>query len=285
MARPLRIEFAGAFYHVTSRGDGREEIYLDNPDRETWLEVLGEVCRRYNWVCHAYCLMSNHYHLLIETPESNLSLGMRQLNGVYTQRFNRKHNRVGHVFQGRFKGILVDKESYLLELARYMVLNPVRARLVHRAEQWRWSSYRATAGMEPVMPWLNVEGLLSGFTKRRKMACARYQQFVEEGKGQPSPWESLKNQIFLGDDAFVERMRKLLDVTKSLDEIPSSQKRPLPKPLEWYEKSAQTRNEAILEAWHSGGYKMKEIADHFGLHYSSISKIIKAAENCGTEDS
>src|SRR5690606_34912418 len=122
MSRPLRIEYAGALYHITSRGDGREDIYLTDEDRESWLNVFEEVCRRYNWVCHAYSLMSNHYHLLIETPESNLSLGMRQLNGVYTQRFNRAHQRVGHVFQGRYKAILVDKESYLLELARYIVL-------------------------------------------------------------------------------------------------------------------------------------------------------------------
>src|SRR5690554_1029211 len=189
MARPLRIEFAGALYHVTSRGDGQEAIYLDDNDREVWLDVLAEVCRCYNWVCHAYCLMSNHYHILIETPESNLSLGMRQLNGVYTQQFNRRHNRVGHVFQGRYKGILVDKESYLLELARYIIFNPVRARMVRKAQQWRWSSYRATAGMEPIRPWLKVDWLLSGFARRRKTAFECYQRFVEEGKGQPSPWE------------------------------------------------------------------------------------------------
>lgn len=279
MARPLRIEFAGALYHVTSRGDGREDIYLDDEDREVWLEVLGEVCRRYNWVCHAYCLMSNHYHILIETPESNLSLGMRQLNGVYTQQFNKRHSRVGHVFQGRYKGILVDKESYLLELARYIVLNPVRARMVRKAQQWRWSSYRATAGMEPIRPWLNVDWLLSGFARRRKTACEHYQRFVEEGKGQPSPWEKLKNQVFLGDDAFVERMQTLLDADKNLDEVPSSQRRPLAKPLAYYEKTSRSRNEAIIGSWLSGGYKMKEIAEYFCLHYSSVSKIIKANEN------
>lgn len=279
MARPLRIEFAGALYHITSRGDGREDIYLHDEDRELWLGVFGEVCKRYNWVCHAYCLMSNHYHLLIETPESNLSVGMRQLNGVYTQRFNRRHNRVGHVFQGRFKGILVDKESYLKELARYIVLNPVRARMVRKAEQWRWSSYRATAGLELAKPWLNAEWLLGGFAKRRKTACERYRRFVEEGRGQPSPWEQLKNQVFLGSDAFVEEMQKLLDTDKVLDEVPSSQKRPVSKPLGYYEEVTRTRNEAILEAWRSGGYKMKQIADYFGLHYSSVSKIIKSSEN------
>src|SRR5690606_1531819 len=218
-------------------------------------------------VCHAYCLMSNHYHILIETPESNLSLGMRQLNGVYTQQFNKRYSRVGHVFQGCYKGILVDKESYLLELARYIVLNPVRARMVRKAQQWRWSSYRATAGMEPIRPWLNVDWLLSGFARRRKTACEHYQRFVEEGKGQPSPWEHLKNQVFLGDDAFVEKMHTLLDTDKVLDEVPSSQRRPLAKSLAYYEKTTRSRNEAVIGAWLSGGYKMKEIAEYFCLHY------------------
>lgn len=143
MARPLRIEFAHGLYHVTSRGDGREDIFLEDADRELFLEVLSESVDRFNWVIHAYCLMDNHYHLLIETPDGNLSQGMRQLNGVYTQRFNRKHKRVGHVFQGRYKAIIVQKDSYLLELARYIVLNPVRAEMVRTAREWPWSSYRA----------------------------------------------------------------------------------------------------------------------------------------------
>ena len=134
MARPLRLEFAGALYHVTSRGDRLEDIYNSDEDREAFLEVLAEVCARYNWKCHAYCLMSNHYHLLVETPDANLSKGMRHLNGVYTQRFNREHKEAGHLFQGRYKAILVDKKNYLLELARYIVLNPVRAEMVRVAE-------------------------------------------------------------------------------------------------------------------------------------------------------
>ena len=136
MARPLRIEIAGGLYHVTSRGDRREEIYLTDVDREAWLDIFGEVCRRYHWVCHAYCLMTNHYHIVVETVEGNLSKGMRHLNGVYTQWFNRTHGRIGHVFQGCYKGILVEKDSYLLELARYVVLNPVRARMVADVRIW-----------------------------------------------------------------------------------------------------------------------------------------------------
>jgi len=146
MARPVRIEFPGALYHITSRGDRREDIYLGDGDRRLFLALLAEVCERFNWSGHAYCLMSNHYHLLIETPDGNLSKGMRQLNGVYTQRFNDVHGRCGHVFQGRYKAIIVEKDAYLQEVARYIVLNPVRARMVGDPQDWPWSSYRATTG-------------------------------------------------------------------------------------------------------------------------------------------
>ena len=146
MARPLRIELSGGLYHVTSRGDRREVIYLDDSDRVNWLALLGHVCRRFNWACHAYCLMDNHYHIVVETAEGNLSKGMRQLNGVYTQYINRTYNRIGHVYQGRYKAILVEKEIYLLELARYVVLNPVRAGMVKDIEEWPWSSYPAMIG-------------------------------------------------------------------------------------------------------------------------------------------
>jgi len=170
MARPLRIEFEGALYHVTSRGNKKEAIYLNDMDRLIFLKVLSDVCQRYNWVCHAYCLMTNHYHLLIETPDANLSVGMRHLNGVYTQKFNFHHGRVGHVYQGRYKGILVEKEAHLLELARYVVLNPVRARMVSEAEDWRWSSYRATSGMVKSPGFLSVDWLLSVFGDKQSKA-------------------------------------------------------------------------------------------------------------------
>ena len=146
MARPLRIEFPGALYHVTARGDRQEPIYEDDDDRKVFLDLLGKVIVEWNWVCQAYCMMGNHYHLLVETPDGNLAKGMRQLNGVYTQLSNRRHQRVGHLFQGRYKAILVDRDEYLLELGRYVVLNPVRARLVKRVEDWPWSSYRSMVG-------------------------------------------------------------------------------------------------------------------------------------------
>lgn len=238
--------------------------------------MLAQVCERYHWVCHSYCLMSNH--LLIETPESNLSQGMRQLNGVYTQRFNHSHRRVGHVFQGRYKAILVQKETYLMELARYIVLNPVRAGMVRFAKDWPWSSYRATAGFVNCPPWLMIDWLLAGFAQRKSRAIEKYRAFVEGGKGQSSPWQSLKNQIYLGNETFVDDMQCKMAADVNLDEVPSSQKRQVAKSLDYYASLSSERNACIYQAYLSGGYSMVEIAKYFGLHYSSVSKIIKRAE-------
>ena len=167
MVRPLRIEFPGALYHVTSRGDRQEAIFDDDQDRTALLNILGDVVSRFRWQCHAYCLMGNHYHLMIETPQGNLTKGMRQLNGVFTQWSNRRHQRSGHLFQGRYKAILVDRNAYFLELARYIVLNPVRARIVAQPGQWPWSSYRAMVGEEPSPKWLATDGLLAQFGEKR----------------------------------------------------------------------------------------------------------------------
>ena len=273
MSRPLRIEYAGALYHVTSRGDRQEAIFASDADRCAFLEILGQVVAGYNWLVHAYCLMDNHYHLLVETPDGNLNRGMRQINGVYTQTSNRNNNRVGHVFQGRYKAILVQKESYLLELARYIVLNPVRARMVRKAEQWSWSSYRDMTGQREVSEWLHTDWLLAAFGKRLSTARVKYRQFVADGRNQPSPWESLKNQVFMGSDDFVEKMKQYIESDKDLSEIPKSQRRAKPRSIEYYTKICQSRDDAIFAAYASGGYSLKEIGDYHGLHYSRVSRI------------
>ena len=203
---------------------------------------------------------------------------MRQLNGVYTQITNRYYGKVGHVFQGRYKAVLVQKESYLLELARYIVLNPVRARMVREAKEWSWSSYRKTAGMLSNDAWLTTEWLLSAFSKKRGIAQKKYIEFVSQGKNQPSPWESLQNQVFLGDEAYVSQMLSNIDQKKDLSEIPKSQRKEKAKELAWYEQQASSRNEAIKLSYESGGYSMKEIGAHYSLHYSRISRIIKTSK-------
>ena len=239
-----------------------------------FLDVLAEVSERFNWTVHSYCLMGNHYHLLLETPDSNLSKGMRHLNGVYTQRFNRKHKRVGHVFQGRYKAIIVQKETYLLELARYIVLNPVRARMVRSAKDWPWSSYRATAGLADCPSWLATDWILSAFSAKRAEAIERYRTFVADGKNQPALWDKLKNQIYLGTDAFVQKMLSKKPSNENLSEVPLGQRRAMAKSLAHYVARSDNRDEAIALAYDSGGYGMKEIGEHFGLHYSRVSRIV-----------
>jgi putative transposase len=243
----------------------------------TWLEVLAGIGEWFNWLVHAYCLMSNHYHVLVETPDGNLARGMRQLNGVYTQRFNWEHRRVGHVYQGRYKAILVEKQTYLLELARHIVLNPVRARMVRDAEEWPCSSYRATAGLCSTPGWLTTEWTLAAFGRALGQAQAAYRHFVAEGRNQPSPWDQLKNQIYLGSEAFADRMlAPASESTKVLREIPVGQRRLIAQPLQYYFQTQPNGDKAIVEAFRTGNYTMKAIADHAGLHYSRVSRIVAA---------
>lgn len=276
MARPLRIEYAGAIYHVTSRGDRREAIYLDDKDREQWLELLGLVCERFNWRCHAWCLMDNHYHVVIETVDGNLSRGMRQLNGVYTQAHNRRHNRAGHVYQGRFKGILVDKESYLLELSRYVVLNPLRAKMVQQLVHYRWSSYRSMIGRASVPDWLETDWLLGHFGKQRVRAVARYVEFVKAGKGLKSIWEDKKHPGILGDEVFIESIyRQHVDnATADLKEITRLERRSLGQSLESYFDNGLNREECMAAAYKSGNFTLQEIGDYCKVHYSTVSRLV-----------
>ncbi len=276
MSRPVRIEFPDALYHVTARGDRREAIFDDDQDRRTFLSTLEQVVNRFNWVCHAWCLMDNHYHLLIQTPDGNLSKGMRQLNGVYTQASNRRHGRVGHLFQGRFKAILVDSDAYLLELTRYVVLNPVRAGMVNSPADWPWSSYRASAGLEPAAPWLAVDGLLAQFSGQRGLAQTRYAQFVAEGIKAVSPWLGLKGQVFLGDEQFVQRMQACMRADARDDvQIPVEQRRPPPASLPEIERDAESRNAAIVMAYATGAYCYQQIADYFGIHFTTVGKVVR----------
>lgn len=278
MARPLRIEFAGALYHVTARGNAQADIYDDNTDRQQFLSLLQNTVDRLDWYCHAYCLMDNHYHLLIETNSPTLSKGMKFLNGTYTQYYNRQHKRVGHVFQGRFKAILVQKDSYLLELARYIALNPVRAHMVRSAKDWPWSSYRATAGYEENVACLTTDWVLAGFAKTQKVAQQRYRDFVQQGKCQPSPWQKLKNQIYLGDDQFVEDMQCKLNPEQSLKDIPKKQKQAPVKPLAYFEERYKNRVESMAQAYLSGHYSLEQVGEHFGVSYATVSRAVKKAE-------
>ena len=277
MARPLRIEYPGALYHVTSRGDRQEPIFDDDRDRKAFLNVLGEVVSRFRWQCHAYCLMGNHYHLMIETPEGNLTKGMRHLNGVFTQWSNRRHQRSGHLFQGRYKAILVDRDSYFLELARYIVLNPVRAAMAKQPQQWAWSSYGAMIGKLTAPVWLTTDVLLGEFGKSRFWARRKYQQFVEEGMSAESIWKDLKGQIYLGDDDFVEQMRGKLGERDEDVNIPLVQQRATAPMLSAIRRRYSNRDDGIRAAYETGAYSYQEIARHFEVHFTTVGRIVRSS--------
>ncbi|RJQ52385.1 MAG: transposase [Nitrospiraceae bacterium] len=279
MARPLRIEYEGAVYHVTARGNERKAIFKEDPDRSLFLDILYKANKRYNILCHAYCLMDNHYHLIMETPEGNLSKGMRQLNGVYTLMFNKEHRRVGHIFQGRYKAILIQKESHLLEVCRYVVLNPVRARAVEKPEEWKWSSYQATSGKSKPHECLSRDWILGQFAESRMAAQKRYEDFVMAGIGENGIWKKVKGQSLLGDDDFVDTLITYVKGYEEMVEIPKVQRymsRPEMRELfkETVFNNRQSRNKKILEAVYKYGYTQKEVADYLGKHYTTISGII-----------
>ena len=231
------------------------------------------------WSCYAYCLMSNHYHAVLETHEGNLSKGMRQLNGVYTQRFNRRHGRVGHVFQGRYKAILVDRDTYLLALARYVVLNPVRAGMVTHSGQWPWSSYQTTVGQSQAPDWLAADWVLRQFGRTRALAQARYAQFVCDGSMQSSIWHGLRQQMYLGDQHFIAQMQAHIKDEGILDEIPQIQRRVPQKSLPDFASEHADRRQAMAVAYLSGVYTMKTIGAYFAVHYSTVSRAVREAEH------
>lgn len=274
MARPLRLEFPGALYHVTSRGNVRQAVVADEVDRTRWVTVLAQTVERFGWRLYAYCLMDNHYHLLLETPQPNLARGMRHLNCVYTQAFNRRHHRVGHLFHGRYHALLLEKDPHLLELCRYVVLNLIRAKLVTQPRHWGWSSYRATAGDTDCPPFLTADWIWAQFGRRVSSAQARYRQFVAEGRGGASPWEQVQGQIYLGSEAFVARHQP----NRLIAEVPRRQTQAQRPSLAHLFPERKRTSPRLLTATRRHGYRPTEIAAHFGVHYATVSRWIKQAE-------
>lgn len=278
----MRIEYPGAVYHITSRGNNKSRIFYADDDRTRFLDVLANVIKKYNWICHSYCLMSNHYHLLIETQEANLSQGMRQLNSVYTMRVNKKHNKVGHLFQGRFKGVIVDRKKYLLELCRYIVLNPIRAKMVARPEDYYWSSHRATINDNQRPKFLTTEWVLSQFGKRYDTARKKYIDFVYAGINCANPWNDLRGQIILGKDEFLKTLEELIGEQIDIPEIPMAQRKVLQElyiaPVS-LSKDLKNRNDLIFEMHYKKGMAIGKIARVFSLHPSTVSKVISRCQN------
>jgi REP element-mobilizing transposase RayT len=277
MARPLRLQVPGGVYHVVSRGNAKQEIFLNDDDRQRFLAALESVIERLNVLCHAYCLMNNHYHLLLETPEANLSTAMRNLNGTYAQGFNRRHGRVGHLFQGRFKSHLVERETYLLVVCRYIVLNPVRGNLVPTPSDWIWSSYRAQAGQIRSPHFLTVDWLLSHFhAVDRSRAQAAYRRFVQDGLRDQQGAVEFKS--ILGSEPFVAQFREILASRALSKEIPRVERfaaRPTLRDIFAGCSERQDRDARIREAHVTHAYTMREIADHLGLHPMTISRAVR----------
>ena len=282
MARSVRISFPGALYHVTARGDRREPIFVDNTDRNALLDVLATGLARFDASVLAYCLMGNHYHLVVQTHQACLSQLMRHLNGVYTQRFNRRHGLVGHLFQGRFHAILVDRESYLLEVCRYVDLNPVRAKLVTQAGDWPWSSHAAHTGRFAGPPWLDslsLWGVLLGedvtSTELALRGARRYAALVQAAPdarlwhaGAPAP-------AVLGSDAFVCQVQASLQAQGAKAQAAAAQAiRPKQPTLQDWLQQCGSREEAFWAAYRQGGQTMTHIGQQMHLSVQQVSRLI-----------
>ena len=287
MARPLRISFPGAFYHITSRGNERKAIYKSRSDRLKFLSYLESATARYAAVIHCYCLMGNHYHLLLETPSGNLPQIMRHINGAYTTYFNTKRDRSGHLFQGRYKAILVEKDAYTKELSRYIHLNPVRAGLVDAPDDYEWTSYQAYIGAVPSPEWLTQAFILGYFSPRRATARKQYAAFVNAALGADydSPLEAAVGGLILGNRAFVEKIRsRYLDNTlegRDLPELKKLQDRPSASLIDAAverlanEEPTLVRNLKIYFHHKYSGRSLKELGRRFGIGESAVSQVCR----------
>lgn len=270
MTRPLRVAVPDGVYHVIARGNGRRKIFVDDIDHLSFLEVFEGILSRFGWRCLTYCLMGSHYHLVVRTPSPNLSLGMRQLNGVYAQRFNRRRGTCGHLFQGRFKSTLVDRDSYLLELSRYVALNPVRARNCRTPEEWRWSAHRALIGVVEDR-LVDARDLLLHFGPDLSRARRTYREFVAEANGE---WRAAGDGAAAGSPEFIGTH---LPSNQPSPEIPRKQWQPSRPSLENL-FNGRPQDEGIQMAYSEFGYRMCEIAEVLGCHYATVSRKLKAFE-------
>jgi REP element-mobilizing transposase RayT len=287
MARPLRIEFADAVYHVTARGNRQEPTFLDDLDRRLFLDLLAQALERFDASALAYCLMGNHYHLVVRTRQPNLSALMRHVNGVFTQRMNRRHGTVGHLFQGRFKAILVDRDAYLLEVCRYVDLNPVRAGMVVSARDWPWSSYLALTGDSPAPHWLDaslVHGMLLGRTLAtpadQAQAPRLYAELVASARDAPLWTGALRPQVYLGDQAFVERMQAHAAAARmATPEVPRPQRaEPVATSLHEWLARCGSREDALYRAYREGGLTMTAMARELGLSVARVSQLVSMGQ-------
>jgi REP element-mobilizing transposase RayT len=294
MARPLRIEYPGAFYHITARGNERKDIFWDERDKERFLAYLETAVVRYKAVIHVYCLMNNHYHLLMSTPAGNLSQIIRHINGAYTIFFNKRHHRFGHLFQGRYKAILVDADVYAAELSRYIHLNPVRAGLVKLPGEYPWTNYLCYIGEKKAPKWQTMDWLLGYFGRAREEAKREYRAFVESKI--VAPEDPLKKSIacaILGRPHFIEEIkRKYLGDRKRNRDVPAvavltrqaPQKIAEKVRLEFRDKPEYARKIAIYLSHRFSGIPLKEIGRQFSIGESAVSQASRRFESTLSEN-
>lgn len=281
MARPLRIEFPGAFYHITSRGNKRQNIFIDHNDRNTFINVFARVIKIHGWICYAFCLMDNHYHLVIQTPHGNLAKGMRDLNGIYTQLFNTTHQTTGHILEGRYKAFVIEKGDYFLEVLRYTVLNPVRAKIVEHPREWPWSSYKATAYDNKMYPFIEKDYVLKRFSRTQTLARERYREFVREGIKGRSPFKSARHGTILGSDQFVMEIWEQYAGMEEEKEVNLDERRiarPMLADIFDEKRNKKERNIDIVIARIRCKYSISDIAKHIGLHRVTVSNILRKYE-------
>jgi REP element-mobilizing transposase RayT len=284
MARPLRIEYPGAFYHVTARGNEQRDIFRSRSDREKFLSYMESATGRYGAVVHCYCLMSNHYHLLLQTQQGNLSQIMRHINGAYTTYFNVKRKRVGHLLQGRYKAILVEADTYAAELSRYIHLNPVRAGIVARPEDYAWSSYRCFVGRQRRAHWLATDFILGSITAISEDAAIRYQRFVEDRMGgdYENPLKGAVAATILGTEKFVQAV-----VAKHVKHRQADRNVPAVKGIagRWTIEQIVATTKAVIDEDENlgrkvcitlchrfSGAKLKEIGARFGISDAAVAQ-------------
>ncbi len=286
MARPLRIEFPDAVYHVTSRGNRQDAIFADDVDRQQLLLLWENALKRFDACALAWCLLDNHYHIVLQTRQANLSALMRQINGTYTQAFNRRHGNTGHVFQGRFKAILIDRDKFLLAVCRHVELNSLRLKLCKEIAQWPWSSYAQLTGRLPPEPWLDAPtvwtqllGHSAETSSDKLQAHEAYANYVAAGVGKEFWVQQLRQQVYLGDEEFVTRMQALArNSMPTTSEVPRAQ-RAQPHSLAQWLQRCSGRNQAIYKAHTQSFMNFSEIARELGLSTSRISRIVKSFDN------
>lgn len=296
MARPLRIEFPGAFYHVTTRGNERKEIYKSSKDRERFLFYIEVAAERYGAVIHTYCLMNNHYHLFLETPFGNLSKIMRHINGSYTTYFNARRKRSGHLFQGRYKAIVVDTDKYGKELSRYIHLNPVRAGAVSEAEEYSWSSYGYYIGNKSAPEWLKTDFILGYFDKKMIAARKKYKAFVDDvaGRAYSSPLKDVVGSTLLGSAAFVNEIKsKYLEERKRDRNIPALRAlsdRPTIEEIASVvrgvggDRDKLIRKMSIYFCHRYSGLRLRDIGEYFNIGESAVTQVSRRFATEATDD-